>query len=555
MRTENASIVYRLLAVVLLAALLLAPAPGAVRAETEEPEAAVSTTRRVVTSIQYGGAGVTPDAVVDPDLETGSVIGLLSDQRVIPGSTFYITYQIKPIRTYSNEHMDSFSINNGPLNWTVVSITNAPANNRGNGRAVGQASLNPQTGGNTTNYAHAYWGWDDPNSGPATYINGTTITYPTRTYDDPYYSYGVYTAAASPGGAEVDFTVTWNVPSSWTAYRCPGTQGAYSYVGFSGVNTDPNYIYGTLRSSSSYSGWQDVNVWITDPCPLPAVSVTKTGTVTGVTGNSGQTGTVKVRYCFTVANATTTANGVDLASYVVTDSTIGYNSGTRTVTLTPGASAPLICAPYYTFYVTWPTSGGLCVYNTSGASVTATTPSGFRPISNNDPSTGFTNGTFTTAAVTGGVNLRTCAVPLAVDLASFTAEATAEGATLAWETVSETDNAGFNVYRADSEAGPWTQVNAELIPALTPGSAQGNTYTWTDAAPAAGTIWYMLEDVALDGTATQHAPVSVTAAAPSAEPNAVSMTAFGAAGGAMPALGGLAGLALAVLAGVARKRR
>ncbi len=37
--------------------------------------------------------------------------------------------------------------------------------------------------------------------------------------------------------------------------------------------------------------------------------------------------------------------------------------------------------------------------------------------------------------------------PQAVDLAGFTATAAAEGVTLAWETVSETDNAGFNVYR------------------------------------------------------------------------------------------------------------
>ncbi len=198
--------------------------------------------------------------------------------------------------------------------------------------------------------------------------------------------------------------------------------------------------------------------------------------------------------------------------------------------------------------------------------------------------------------------------PQAVDLASFTAEATAEGVTLAWETVSEIDNAGFNVYRATggsvgdrpqqeaaggsvgdrpqqegarsetghsgdrpqqegdrpqqegarSETGPsgeWVMLNAVLIPALTPGSAQGNAYTWIDAAPAAGTTWYMLEDVSLDGVATQHEPVSVTVT----EPNAVHMTAFSAAGGALPALGGLAALALAAalraVAGVAARKR
>ncbi len=160
--------------------------------------------------------------------------------------------------------------------------------------------------------------------------------------------------------------------------------------------------------------------------------------------------------------------------------------------------------------------------------------------------------------------------PLAVTLASFTASAAADDVTLAWETVSEVENAGFNVYRADSSlvgqnggssaVDPlrmtgWTRVNEMLIPALTPGSAQGNAYAWTDAAAPAGTTWYMLEDVNLNGTATQHEPVSVTVA----EPNAVSLTNFGAAGtaaaAALPALGGLGALALAAIAGMAARKR
>ena len=91
--------------------------------------------------------------------------------------------------------------------------------------------------------------------------------------------------------------------------------------------------------------------------------------------------------------------------------------------------------------------------------------------------------------------------PLAVDLAGFSAETSIDGVTLAWETVSETDNAGFNIDRADSEAGPWTRLNAALIPAATPGSSQGHIYTWVDptAQPNTGYV-YRLEAVALDGT-------------------------------------------------------
>ncbi len=165
--------------------------------------------------------------------------------------------------------------------------------------------------------------------------------------------------------------------------------------------------------------------------------------------------------------------------------------------------------------------------------------------------------------------------PLAVDLASFTAAATSDGVTLAWETVSEVENAGFNVYRAaggsvgdrpqqeevgqdDGSSGidplrmtGWVRLNETLIPAATPGAAQGNVYTWTDAAATTGTTWYMLEDVDLNGAATRHEPVSVTVA----EPNAVGMAGFGAAGTALPALGGLGALALAALAGAAARKR
>src|SRR5690606_33761093 len=109
------------------------------------------------------------------------------------------------------------------------------------------------------------------------------------------------------------------------------------------------------------------------------------------------------------------------------------------------------------------------------------------------------------------------AAPAAVNIASFTAAAAPEGVTLAWETVSETGNAGFNVYRSESDAGPWTQVNAVLIPAKAPGSAEGQAYTWTDASAEAGlTYFYQLEDVALSGETTRHDPVSVALLGPNA---------------------------------------
>jgi hypothetical protein len=142
---------------------------------------------------------------------------------------------------------------------------------------------------------------------------------------------------------------------------------------------------------------------------------------------------------------------------------------------------------------------------------------------------------------------------LAVNIAGFTAAAAPQGVTLAWETVSETSNAGFNVYRSESDAGPWTQVNAVLIPAKAPGSAEGQAYTWTDASAEAGmTYFYQLEDVALSGETTRHDPVSVALMGP----NAVGLAGFGAAATtSAPALAGLAGIALAALAGAGLRRR
>lgn len=162
--------------------------------------------------------------------------------------------------------------------------------------------------------------------------------------------------------------------------------------------------------------------------------------------------------------------------------------------------------------------------------------------------------------------------PLAVDLAAFTAAAGADGVTLAWETVSEADNAGFNLYRAEAPAAAgllteppadaWVRVNDALIPAAAPGAGTGHAYTLTDTAAAPGaSYWYLLEDVALDGTATQHEPVAVSVAAQSAEPNAVGLAAFGADGAARdgavtgPGLAALAALVGLALAGLSLRRR
>ena len=106
---------------------------------------------------------------------------------------------------------------------------------------------------------------------------------------------------------------------------------------------------------------------------------------------------------------------------------------------------------------------------------------------------------------------------LAVTLASFVAEAQADGVGLSWETTSEIGNAGFNLYRAASTSGPQTRLNADLIPSQAPGSTQGALYEYLDSSVVAGqSYWYWLESVDVSGATVLHGPVSVALSAPTA---------------------------------------
>ena len=73
------------------------------------------------------------------------------------------------------------------------------------------------------------------------------------------------------------------------------------------------------------------------------------------------------------------------------------------------------------------------------------------------------------------------------------------------------DNAGFNIYRAETENGEYVKINAALIPAK--GSvADGAAYKFVDWSVEKGkTYYYKLKDVDMSGNATQHGPVSATA--------------------------------------------
>lgn len=106
----------------------------------------------------------------------------------------------------------------------------------------------------------------------------------------------------------------------------------------------------------------------------------------------------------------------------------------------------------------------------------------------------------------------------AVTLASFTAAGGDGQVLLEWETASEINNIGFNLWRSTSEAGSYARLNDSLIPSQAMGSVIGAHYSYTDSDVSNGTTYYYkLESVATDGSSEVHGPIS---AIPGTQPTA-----------------------------------
>ena len=122
------------------------------------------------------------------------------------------------------------------------------------------------------------------------------------------------------------------------------------------------------------------------------------------------------------------------------------------------------------------------------------------------------NGSLNTSQVPGtAINLVIdCTTPSAVTLSYFDAQAVRDRIAVSWQTASEIDNVGFNLYRAESADGPRLQLNQGIIPSLSPGSTSGADYRFVDTTVKYGrTYFYWLEDVDIYGVTTEHGPVQV----------------------------------------------
>ena len=89
--------------------------------------------------------------------------------------------------------------------------------------------------------------------------------------------------------------------------------------------------------------------------------------------------------------------------------------------------------------------------------------------------------------------------PLPVQLSSFKAERTEQGALIQWTTASELENAGFNVLRCESKTGTFTVVTPRMLQGAGTTSDR-SSYRYVDTTAKAGVAYYYrLEEVSFSG--------------------------------------------------------
>lgn len=96
-----------------------------------------------------------------------------------------------------------------------------------------------------------------------------------------------------------------------------------------------------------------------------------------------------------------------------------------------------------------------------------------------------------------------------IELATFSATARNGFVQLQWVTASETDNAGFYLYRSGAPDGERMQLNDKMIAGQFNSDVK-NEYSYRDESIEENTIYYYwLADVGTDGLMTYHGPVEV----------------------------------------------
>jgi hypothetical protein len=100
--------------------------------------------------------------------------------------------------------------------------------------------------------------------------------------------------------------------------------------------------------------------------------------------------------------------------------------------------------------------------------------------------------------------------PVPVEFGTLTAQSRGTEIVIRWNTVTEADNFGFNVLRGTVADGPFVRMNDGII-AGAGTTAVPQIYLFADRQVTPGaTYFYVVQDIASDGTTRDHGPVSCT---------------------------------------------
>jgi hypothetical protein len=259
-------------------------------------------------------------------------------------------------------------------------------------------------------------------------------------------------------------------------YRIDGNSGAAFLVGSTGISS----LFDALAFGAS-----DVLYGLTQAGNLYTINTTSAAvTLLGSTGLSGWAG-----LAFDPTNGDLYGSmGAGAGAPATPDQIYRINRSTAASTLV-GTTGLGGGTPDLAFL-----SGGLLYGVKDGAGAS---PSNLISI-NKSTALGALIGSVGFRAVSGmGSGL---AVPLPVELASFTAEVVTGGVRLVWETLSETNNYGFEIERRVDGAGEYASLPGAFV-AGRGTTLKANDYAFVDSGVPAGILWYRLKQIDLDGTA------------------------------------------------------
>jgi len=334
---------------------------------------------------------------------------------------------------------------------------------------------------------------DGSTPSPATF----TFT-PTFTLDETSNTAGT---CVYPGSSICPDKVTVTVPDHANSFTCP--DGEYTVV-INGFTTD----VGGVDCSTAFSNvvstefitQEDTDnhacLWASITAPTSDIAVTKSCqsvnqvpvTFTIITTNSGPGAAINPTLSDTLPTGFT-YNGYTSKLYTnavpANLGTCTYNSGTRLFTCALNTPLPKQAdsSAYWEVVINLTAVTAPQLINTVTVSSITT-----------DPNT--LNNTSTA----------TCGTT-AVTLLSFEATAADGMVTLDWETASELNTLGYNLYKSVSADGEKVKLNESLLPSnVMPGTLQGAVYTYTAGDASAGDYYFWLEEVDISGGTTFYGP-------------------------------------------------